>query len=47
MSITRILRTPIQHRVVRNGNTIYIGGAIARRYDKVDGRADAQYSSEV
>jgi 2-iminobutanoate/2-iminopropanoate deaminase len=29
MSITRKLRTPIQHRVVRDGNTIYIGGAIA------------------
>jgi len=29
MSITRKLRTPIQHRVVRNGDTIYIGGAIA------------------
>ncbi len=29
MSITRKLRTPIQHRVVRHGDTIYIGGAIA------------------
>lgn len=29
MSIARKLRTPIQHRVVRDGNTIYIGGAIA------------------
>ena len=29
MAIDRKLRTPIQHRIVRNGDTIDIGGAIA------------------
>ena len=29
MSIERKLRTPIQHRVVRTGELIFIGGAIA------------------
>ena len=29
MSIERKLRTPIQHRVVRTGDLLFIGGAIA------------------
>ncbi|MGL4813420.1 MAG: RidA family protein [Beijerinckiaceae bacterium] len=29
MTITRSIRTPIQHRAVRTGDLIFIGGAIA------------------